>query len=81
VSAVQLPTLPDCADGIVGWDPVVLQCRECGVLHEGDPKRRPAMVIILARFLFHRCDDEPVRRCPDCYAKAVADCPNGWCKR
>lgn len=81
IDAHQLPTLPGCVDGVVGLDPVVLQCRECGVLHHADPKHRTAAAIILARFLFHTCEEKPPRRCPGCYAKAVAACPNVRCKR
>ena len=71
----QLPTLPGKADGIVGLDPLVLQCRSCGVTYTGRRKRLGAD-IILSGFHFHTCEPGSGRRCPDCLAQAEAACPN-----
>lgn len=76
MSAVQLPTLPGKADGVVGWEPCVLQCRACGrtATQEG---RSAAAFIILSGFHFHTCEGRGgMRRCPDCLAAAEAACPN-----
>lgn len=71
----QLPTIPGKVDGIVGWDPMVLQCRDCGVTHEG--RRNPATEIILSGFHFHTCEGRNgKRRCPECLAAVEAACPN-----
>jgi hypothetical protein len=72
----QLPTIPGKVDGIVGWEPCVLQCRVCGdtTTQEG---RSVATFIILSRFHFHTCEE---RKCPTCRASAVAACPNARCK-
>lgn len=72
----QLPTLPGKVGGIVGWDPCVLQCRECGVIatQEG---RSAAAFIILSGYRFHGCEEKTgMRRCPDCLAAVEAACPN-----
>lgn len=75
-SPVQLPTIPGKVDGIVGWDPLVLQCRSCGVTYEGTGKNRAAD-IILSGFHFHVCEGrDGIRRCPDCLAAVIAACPN-----
>ncbi|MFC0626121.1 hypothetical protein [Kribbella deserti] len=74
--AEQLPTLPGKVEGIVGWDPMVLQCRDCGVTYKGT--RRPATDIILSGFHFHVCEGrDGKRRCPDCLAAVKAACPRG----
>lgn len=73
---IQLPTLPGKVDGIVGWDPCVQQCRECGATttQEG---RSAATFIILSRWGFHTCEGVGSgRRCRDCLAAAEAACPN-----
>lgn len=73
---LQRPTLPGKVDGIVGWDPLELQCRDCGAVCTGDRNRRAAD-IILSGFHFHRCEGrEGKRRCPDCLAAVEATCPN-----
>lgn len=72
----QMPTLPGKAGGIVGWDPCVQQCRECGATatQEG---RSAAAFILLSGYRFHRCDERlGIRLCPDCLAAAEAACPN-----
>lgn len=72
----QLPTLPGKVDGIVGWDPLVLQCRECGDTFTGE-RRSKATDIILSGFHFHVCEGpDSVRRCPACLAAVTAACPN-----
>lgn len=82
MSAHQLPTIPDKVDGIVGWDPCVLQCRVCGTTVTQPPERGVALFIILSGFHFHRCQRrEGVRMCPDCLADAIRTCPQGACKR
>lgn len=72
----QRPTLPGKADGIVGLDPPVLQCRSCGVTYTGQSKRLAAD-IILSGYRFHTCEPGSGRHCPDCLAQAEAACPNG----
>lgn len=77
----QLPTLPDMVDGIVGWEPCVLQCRSCGATTTQET-RSAATHIILSGFHFHICKGrEGVRMCPDCLAAEKAACPSGRCKR
>lgn len=72
----QRPTLPGKVDGVVGWDPLELQCRECGVMFTGGRNRRAAD-ILLSGFHFHICEGrDGKRRCPDCLAAAEAACPN-----
>jgi hypothetical protein len=67
-------------DGIVGWEPLlVLQCRECGITHEGTRGGQDVRGadIILAGYMFHTCEGrEGIRRCPGCHAKVIAACPN-----
>lgn len=75
----QLPTLPGKTDGIVGWDPLRLQCRSCGVIHE-QCQHTPALEVILCGFQFHVCEVRTGARrrlCPDCLrtATAHANCP------
>lgn len=74
---IQLPTLPGKTDGIVGWDPLELQCRACGAIYVGKRKSR-ATDIILSGFHFHThvhtAGEKPVRMCPTCLAKAKAAC-------
>lgn len=75
-AAEQLPTLPGKVDGIVGWEPCVQQCRECGATatQEG---RSAATFIILSGYRFHTCEGRGGgRRCPDCLAAAESACPN-----
>lgn len=77
---LQRPTLLGKVDGIVGWDPLELQCRECGSVYVGGMSKRAAD-IILSRYHFHLCEGrDGKRRCPDCLAVVVAVCPNGRCK-
>jgi hypothetical protein len=76
VSTEQLPTLPGKVGGIVGLDPLVLQCRECGVKYVGE-RRSIAADIILSGFHFHTCEGPTgMRRCPDCLTAVEASCPN-----
>jgi hypothetical protein len=73
---LQRPTLPGKVDGIVGWDPLELQCRGCGAVFTGERSRRAAD-IVLSGFHFHTCEGrDGKRRCPDCLAAAIAACPN-----
>lgn len=75
MSKQQLPTLPGKVDGIVGLDPLVLQCRECGDIYEGT-RRSLAADVILSGFHFHTCEPGSGRRCPSCLSEAEAACPN-----
>lgn len=76
MSATQLPTIPGKVDGVVGWAPCVLQCRECGRTATQDG-RSAATFIILSGFHFHTCEGQGSgRKCPDCLAAAVAACSN-----
>lgn len=76
---VLLPTLPNCTSGIVGWDPLRLQCSACGVIHE-QCQAKPNLCLITCGFHFHVCDGRSGRRlCPDCLRTATghAGCPQG----
>ena len=71
----QLPTLPGKVEGIVGLDPLVLQCRVCGATHTDGKSRRLGAAVILSGYFFHRCDGRTgLRHCPDCLAAAKAVC-------
>lgn len=76
MSAVdQLPTLPGKAPGIVGWDPLVQQCRECG-RREVATTSKVGFEILRSGYRFHTCDAGSGRRlCPDCLLAAEAACP------
>lgn len=72
----QFPTLPGKVEGIVGMDPLVLQCRDCGDTYTGQ-RRSLGADIILSGFHFHGCEGrDGVRRCPPCLAAVQAACPN-----
>lgn len=74
----QLPTIPGKVDGIVGWEPCVLQCRSCGATTTQD-RKSVATFIILSGFHFHICEERKgVRMCPDCLLTAETACPNAW---
>lgn len=76
MSTPQLPTLPGKVDGIVGLNPLELQCRACGVTYVGT-RRSIAADIILSGFRFHTCEGQGAgRRCPDCLAAVERECPN-----
>ena len=60
MSAVQRPTLPGKAEGIVGLDPIEIQCRGCGAVDNPDTlriardhPRAVALVILLSSIHFH----------------------------
>lgn len=75
-----LPTLPGMAPGIVGMDPCLLQCGECGDTVAQD---RPSLAtfIILSGYRFHSCVPRSgIRRCPDCLRAVRLACPNRRCK-
>mgnify|MGYP003142669499 CR=1 FL=1 len=72
---VQLPTLPGKVDGIVNWDPLVLQCRACGTTYQGGRERR-GFDIILSGYGFHTCEPGSGRHCRDCLAAVEAACPS-----
>lgn len=72
----QMPTLPGKAAGIIGMDPLVLQCRDCGTTYTGT-RRSVAAYVILSGFHFHVCEGPTgMRRCPDCLAAVEAACPS-----
>ena len=78
---LQRATLPGKVDGVVGWDPLELQCRDCGAVYVSGRSRRAAD-IILSGFHFHICEGrEGIRRCPDCLAVVVTACPSRRCKQ
>lgn len=71
----QLPTIPGRVDGIVGWNPVQLQCRDCGEIHTGTRPDKPGFDILLAGFRFHVCEGPTgKRRCPSCLRKVLDAC-------
>lgn len=73
--SAQLPTLPGKVDGIVGLDPLVLQCRDCGSTYEG--QKGIAFEIIRSGYHFHTCEGrDGRRRCPECLAAVKDACPN-----
>lgn len=72
VIQAQRPTLVGYTDGIVGVDPMEVQCRECGHI-ETQPEESSAGVFILMcgmRF----CTIDKVRRCRGCRATHTPDC-------
>lgn len=71
-----LPTLPGKAPGVVGWDPLILQCFDCRTTYVGK-RRSVGADVILSGFHFHTCEERSgKRRCPDCLGKVEAACPN-----
>lgn len=78
---LQQPTLPGKAEGVIGLNPLALQCRDCGEVFVGQ-RRSAATDVILSGFHFHLCEGrDGQRRCPDCLAAAIAACPATRCKR
>lgn len=72
----QMPTLPGKAEGIVGLEPCVLQCRDCGTTAT-QGGRSLAGFIILSGFHFHTCEGRGgKRRCPSCLAAVERECPS-----
>lgn len=72
----QLPTLPGKVDGIVGLDPVVLQCRKCGSTVTREGRRALWSLVVIDGWKFHTCEEGGGRKCPDCLAAAENNCPN-----
>lgn len=73
----QMQTLPGKAEGIVGLEPCVLQCRDCGETATQEEGRSLAAFIILSGFHFHTCEGRGgKRRCPDCLAAVERECPS-----
>jgi hypothetical protein len=71
-----LPTVEGKAPGIVGWDPVVLQCSDCGATLTQPADQRIAYFMIQAGWNFHTCEGRTgKRRCRDCLATVEAACP------
>jgi len=78
MSADLLPTVPGKVRGIVGLDPLRLQCGDCGVTHE-QCTRSVAACIITAGFNFHTCEVDSPRRCPECTVRALTECGSQRC--
>jgi hypothetical protein len=69
-----LPTIPGLVTGIVGLNPLRLQCGECGTVTVRT-ERGVAYGVIASGFHFHTCEGRNgIRRCPDCLARALAAC-------
>ena len=78
---LQQPTVEGKVDGVIGVDPLVLQCRDCGAVAEQPEGRAGGAFLILSGFHFHICEGrEGVRRCPECLARVKAECGTGRCK-
>lgn len=73
------PTLPGKAPGIVGYDPLKMQCGDCGAIHE-QCTRSVGACILMAGFEFHTCETDTRgpgdngRRCPECLVRVLSDC-------
>jgi hypothetical protein len=73
------PTVEGMARGIIGVDPIVLQCGECGDTLTQD-RDGIAAFIILARWNFCGMENDRQqrtqgpRRCRDCMAAHARDC-------
>lgn len=77
-----LPTIEGKVAGIVGVEPLVLQCHDCGSTLTQPEGRRAAVFIMLSGWHFHTCEGRSgIRRCRECLAAAVAACPSTRCKR
>lgn len=75
----QMPTIRGYVEGIVGLDPLVLQCRDCGAVHV-QTERTAAFAVVLSGFHFHVCEGRTgKRRCRDCLATVKAACER--CRR
>lgn len=75
-----LPTVPGKVSGIVGLDPMVLQCGECGATTTQD-RRSVGAFILLAGYHFHICEGKGgIRRCPGCLEATKKECPSVRCK-
>jgi hypothetical protein len=78
----QLPTVEGKVEGIVGVDPLILQCRACGATTTQPDGQRVGPFIILSGYHFHTCEGRTgIRRCPSCLAAVVAECPSTRCKQ
>lgn len=70
-----MPTIPGKVAGIVGVDPVVLQCSDCGRTLTQPKDRGVAMFIVLSGWHFHTCEGRTgQRRCRDCLAVVKSTC-------
>lgn len=68
-----LPTLPGKSPGVVGWDPLVLQCFDCRTTYTSTESGGRG--VITSGFFFHTCESgSGKRRCPGCLAKVEAAC-------
>lgn len=77
---LQRQTLPGKVEGIVGWDPMELQCRDCGAAFTAEKPKYSGWNSVITRsgFHFHRCEGrDGIRRCPECLAAVKAACPKG----
>lgn len=75
------PTVSGKVDGIIGLDPLTVQCHDCGAIAQQTTERTGAVFILLCGYHFHTCEANPPRRCPQCLAAAKAACENGKCRR
>ena len=57
-----LPTLDGKAEGIVGWDPMKVQCCDCHRTMTG-----PIKILVLQWAVNNRRSGLPGRRCADCW--------------
>lgn len=72
------PTLPGRVQGIVGEDPWVVQCSDCG---NTATDSKIWTLVGMWGWKFHTCEGRDcVRRCPDCLVAVVAACPSRRCK-
>lgn len=77
-----MPTVEGKVSGIVGLDPMVLQCGDCGATLTQPEGRQIAAFVILSGWHFHVCEGRGgARRCRECLATVKAACPSGRCKR
>lgn len=72
------PTLPGKAPGIIGWEPLRMQCGDCGAIHE-QCHRSVGACILTAGYEFHTCEPGAPRRCPACLARALTECGSTRC--
>jgi hypothetical protein len=76
-----LPTVEGKVTGIVGLDPLVLQCADCGSTLTQPDQRSVAVFVVTSGWHFHVCEGrQGVRRCRECLARVKAGCPSGRCK-
>lgn len=70
------PTVPGKVAGIIGMDPLTVQCAECGATASRTTERTGAAFIILCGYRFHLCQSDERRLCPTCFDAETAACLN-----